>query len=200
MKAPELKSLFAGSDDIWAVLEKEPPKEIVFQTEGVNGLYYYIPIETLESLMDVAFGVSGWSDEGRTTITPMGDGAIISSEVTVFYGNNRKYGNASEFISDQSFIVDGEVRTVSWKKLINPSCRKVASDAKKAAIKSIAPLFGRNLNRCVSDELDSEVNVSENSEKVLPDIVILKKYEKAIKNGDTKTVEEIEKNYFINKP
>lgn len=69
------------------------------------------------------------------------------------------------------------------------------TEAKKNAIKNIANLFGRNLNRNIIEALP--VIQVEEKEKAEPDIIILKKYSNACEQGDEQTKKEIEDNYKI---
>ena len=191
----------------YGLMSMETPIEwTTLGTSDISGQQYrYLPIDVLEALMDRIFGYCGWNDESETFITQTNSSATVTTTVNVIYGfvsiKRSKSGVASVYVEDNFHWKDGKMILHTNSKPIKAMQQLTTvtplslTEAKKNAIKNIANLFGRNLNRNIIEALP--VIQVEEKEKAEPDIIILKKYSNACEQGDEQTKKEIEDNYKI---
>lgn len=203
MKYEQIKELplFNSGLSVEEILLSEPPKELVIESvSDVTGdTYRQVPIEHLEAVMDILF--PGSVTDFSVSVTEKECHADVRADVTVTFGNfmtGRKWKGVSfDTVKDEAVIRrkdDGTVypAIIKYNELLKNRVPLAITEAKKMAIRNIANVFGRNLNR--GESLLAEHVVFQ---KVEPDAVILKKYKNAKKKGDEKTVSEIESTYNV---
>lgn len=172
----------------------EPPRALVMEyISESEEVYKDIPIQTLEAMMDYFFGALGSSDEIKGASVYNN---IVTATVRVHFSAGRvSEGIASGLAASQ--VVYYESEGVKMNKILSADAHlktlvpEMVTLAKKNAIKRIANIFGRNLNRSM------EVGEVILKAKAEPDQIILRKHKNALKKGDLKVVEEIEQNYNI---
>lgn len=185
------------------VLLIEPPAEIVIEQQSEDGSFYKtIPIETLEAMMDLFF--DGYDDKIESLeVEKFDNHAIITVMVNISYGGgfmhsgSQRSGVAVNNVESVVGVNNGQFTVVHYTMLLKTSAPLTVTDAKKNAIKSIANIFGRNLNRDTQILIDPRAVKKGAFKKIEPDVIILKKYENAKKNKDTKTIGEIELLYNV---
>lgn len=185
------------------LLLKEPPEEIVETTfnEVTGEEYKHIPIETLEAMLDYFFGVNGHSFQYKFKIN--NNGLItVKGELNLgnFFGSGFYscfWGSAVRTVKPKAIIVKdytGENVPIilSADEQMRTALPLTVTEAKKNAIKNVANLFGRNLNRG-EQKLSSGLKLAfpVGGNKMKPDTIIIQKYKVAEKQKDTNTLAEL---------
>lgn len=209
---PIIEDIKNNPERLWSILQKEPPEEwLMTGVSEVDGSSYkYFPISTSEFLMDTIF--SFWNDKVtfQEVSFPSPSSAVVTTTIDIeFLEKNifiprHKSGTASIIVIDNfyydksgkiKFREAGVKKPMKAYQLLRTATPLCFTEAKKNAIKNICPLFGRNINRDILEYVPRET--SEENVKMKPDIVIIRKYENAIKAGDEKAIEDILNNYEI---
>ena len=167
-------------DKALGLLSMETPIEwTTLGTSEVNGQSYrYLPIEVLEAMMDRIFGYSQWYDESETNIIQTSNSATVTTTVKIYYGCGTdcfKTGVASVYVEDNYHWENNKIKmhTVGQKptkalQMLTTTTPLSLTEAKKNAIKNIANIFGRNLNRNVVEalpEIPNDTNASDEQDE-----------------------------------
>ena len=178
-------------------------------SESTGQQYRYLPIDVLEALVERVFGHKFTETSSiETSIIHTNNSAVVTTRVRFEYGfdlysKKVNVGVASVYVEDNYHWENGKIKmhTIGQKptkalQMLTTATPLSLTEAKKNAIKNIANIFGRNLNRNVAEALpEVHSDVIGDKTKPDPDVIILKKYKNACDSGDEKTKQEIENNY-----
>jgi hypothetical protein len=146
-------------------------------TSEVTGQQYrYLPIDVLEALVERVFSRQFIETSSiETSITQTNNSAVVTTTVRFEYGfdcysKKVTVGVASVYIEDNFHWKDGKMilhtnsKPIKALQQLTTATPLSLTEAKKNAIKNIANIFGRNLNRNVVEALP----VIEIEEPVIP--------------------------------
>ena len=217
-----IKKIKNEPEKFWQLLSTETPVEWTLDgvSEQTGEPYKYLSIDTLELLMELIFG--GFEDtiiyqnvnlQGNTGIVSISvqieftetkayKDDYPSEKILISHIKHKKSGTASITVMDNFYFKDGTMKfyergakkPLKAAQLLRTAVPLCLTEARKNAIKNICNLFGRNLNR---EEILPVIQVGGEHEKVPADIIIMRKYENAVKKKDEKIIQEILDNYII---
>jgi hypothetical protein len=134
--------------------------------------------------------------------------SILKSELRKIYGGNTKFEVTDKVVSrnglygtglfhyrhpvSNEWLFESGMAAIPHSKSMRLNYPLLKAQIFKNCVREIGPWFGETLNLEIDDTEPEEL-----STKAEPDIIILKKYDNAVKSKDEKTMKEIEENYNI---
>lgn len=144
--------------------DTEPPIEwFIKEVSELNGKeYYYMPIEFAEDLMREIFG---WYEDIKidTQIQNYNGVYAVTTNLTIgfSFGNGdfqkQKCGTSTVVIKDTEITYQGNTKTVMAIEQLTLATPLSLVKARVNAIKNIASVFGKNVNRSMEIESENKI-------------------------------------------